>query len=54
MVSTTSQINKFIEFIAVLGDLIILNLVLFFLLFFWEEVFVSLPFSCRVSWMMTS
>ena len=54
MVSTTSQINKFIEFVAVLGDLIILNLVLFFLLFFWEEVFVSLPFSCRVSWMMTS
>ena len=54
MVSTTSQINKFIEFIAVLGDLVILNLVLFFLLFFWEEVFVSLPFSCRVSWMMTS
>ena len=53
MVSTTSQINKFIEFVAVLGDLIILNLVLFFLLFFWEEVFVSLPFSCRVSWMMT-
>ena len=54
MVSTTSQINKFIEFIAVLGDLIILNLVLFSLLFFWEEAFVSLPFSCRVSWMMTS
>ena len=54
MVSTTSQINKFIEFVAVLGDLIILNQVLFFLLFFWEEVFVSLPFSCRVSWMMTS
>ena len=54
MVSTTSQINKFIEFVAVLGDLVILNLVLFFLLFFWEEVFVSLPFSCRVSWMMTS
>ena len=54
MVSTTSQINKFIECIAVLGDLIILNLVLFFLLFFWEEAFVSLPFSCRVSWMMTS
>ena len=51
MVSTTSQINKFIEFIAVLGDLIILNLVLFLLLFFWEEAFVSLPFSCRVSWM---
>lgn len=44
MVSTTSQINKFIEFVAVLGDLVILNLVLFFLLFFWEEVFVSLPF----------
>ena len=40
MVSTTSQINKFIEFIVVLGDLIILNLVLFFLLFFWEEAFV--------------
>ena len=54
MISTTSQINKFIEFIAVLGDLIILNLVLFSLLFFWEEAFVSLPFSCRVSWMMTS
>ena len=34
MVSTTSQINKVVEFIAVLGDLIILNLVLFFLLFF--------------------
>ena len=34
MVSTTSQINKFIEFIVVLGDLIILNLVLSFLLFF--------------------
>ena len=32
MVSTTSQINKFIEFVAVLGDLVILNLVLFFLL----------------------
>lgn len=54
MVSTTSQINKVVEFIAVLGDLIILNLCLFFLLFFWEETFVSLPFSCRVSWMMTS
>lgn len=37
MVSTTSQINKVVEFIAVLGDLIILNLCLFFLLFFWEE-----------------
>ena len=37
MVSTTSQINKFIEFVAVLGDLVILNLVLFFFLFFWEE-----------------
>ena len=54
MVSTTSQINKVVEFIAVLGDLIILNLCLFFLLFFWEEAFVSQPFSCRVSWMMTS
>lgn len=54
MASTTSQINKIVEFIAVLGDLIILNLVLFFLLLFWEEAFVSLPFSCRVSWMMTS
>ena len=54
MVSTTSQINKVVEFIAVLGDLIILNLCLFFLLFFWEETFISLPFSCRVSWMMTS
>ena len=54
MVSTTSQINKVVEFIAVLGDLIILNLCLFFLLFFWEEAFVSLPFSCRVSWMTTS
>ena len=30
MVSTTSQINKFIEFVAVLGDTVILNLVLFF------------------------
>ena len=42
MVSTTSQINKFIEFIAVLGDLIILNLVLFSLLFFWELLFLYL------------
>ncbi len=48
MVSTTSQINKFIEFIVVLGDLIILNLVLSFLLFLGGS-FVSLPFSCRVS-----
>ena len=44
MVSTTSQINKFIEFVAVLGDLIILNLVLFFLLFFWEEAICLFTF----------
>ncbi len=50
-----SQINKFIEFIAVLGDLIILNLVLFFLLFsFGKKLLLSLPFSCTVSFMMTS
>ena len=55
MVSTTSQINKFIEFVAVLGDLIILNLVLFFLLFLLGGSFCFLYlFSCRVSWMMTS
>ena len=44
MVSTTSQINKFIEFVAVLGDLVILNLVLFFLLFFWGRSFCFFTF----------
>ena len=43
MVSTTSQINKFIEFIAVLGDLIILNLVLSFLLLFLYLSLVEFP-----------
>lgn len=35
--ASTNQINKVVESIAVLGDLIILNLCLFVLLFFLEE-----------------
>lgn len=52
--ASTNQINKVVESIAVLGDLIILNLCLFILLFFWKKVFIYLPFSCTVSFMMTS
>ena len=52
--ASTNQINKVVESIAVLGDLIILNLCLFQLLFFWEKAFMYLPFSCTVSFMMTS
>ena len=51
---STSQINKVVELIVVLGDLIILNLSLFLLIYFWEEAFVNLPFSCTVPLMMTS
>ena len=35
---STNQINRVVELIAVLGDLIILNFSLFQLLFFWEKV----------------
>ena len=52
--ASTNQINKVVELIVVLGDLIILNFCLFLLLFFWEKAFNSLPFSCTVSLMMTS
>lgn len=52
--ASTNQINKVVEFIAVLGDLIILNLCLFGLLLFWKKVFMYLPFSCTASLMMTS
>ena len=52
--ASTNQINKVVESIAVLGDLIILNLCLFQLLFFWKKAFMYLPFSCTVSFMMTS
>ena len=52
--ASTNQINKVVESMAVLGDLIILNLCLFQLLFFWEKAFMYLPFSCTVSFMMTS
>ena len=51
---STNQINKIVELIAVLGDLVILNLCLFQLLFFWEKAFICFPFSCAVSLMMTS
>ena len=51
---STNQINRVVELIAVLGDLIILNFSLFQLLFFWEKVVMNLPFSCTASLMMTS
>lgn len=51
---STSQINKVIELIAVLGDLIFLNLSLFLLLFFLEKAFIYSPFSCTASLMMGS
>ena len=40
--ASTNQINKVVEFIAVLGDLIILNLCSFLLLFYWENVYIVL------------
>lgn len=52
--ASTNQINKVVELIVVLGDLIILNCCLFLLLFFWEESFMNFPFSCTASLMMTS
>ena len=52
--ASTNQINKVVELIVVLGDLIILNFCLFLLLFYWEKAFNSLPFSCTASLMMTS
>ena len=52
--ASTNQINKVVESIAVLGDLLILNLCLFQLLFFWKKAFMYFPFSCTVSFMMTS
>ena len=52
--ASTNQINKVVESIVVLGDLIILNLCLFLLLFFWKKAFINLPFSCTVSFMMAS
>lgn len=50
--ASTNQINKVVESIVVLGDLIILNLCLSLLLFFWKKAFINLPFSCTVSFMM--
>ena len=52
--ASTNQINKIVELIAVLGDLIILNFSLYQFLFFWKKVFIYLPFSCTASFMMTS
>ena len=52
--ASTNQINKVVESIVVLGDLIILNLCLSLLLFFWKKAFINLPFSCTVSFMMAS
>ena len=52
--ASTNQINKVVELIAVLGDLIILNFSLFLLLFYWKNVFMYSTFSCTTSLMMTS
>ena len=52
--ASTNQINKVVELIVVLGDLIILNFSLFLLLLFWEKAFVYSPFSGTASLMMTS
>lgn len=54
--ASTNQINKVVELIVVLGDLIILNFCLFQLLFFWGKVLMYQypPFSCTASLMMTS
>ena len=52
--ASTNQINKVVELIAVLGDLIILNFSLFLLLFYWKNVFMYSAFSCTTSLMMTS
>ena len=52
--ASTNQINKVVEFIAVLGDLIILNFSLFLLLFYWKNVVMYSAFSCTTSLMMTS
>ena len=53
--ASTNQINKVVEFIAVLGDLIILNFCLFLLTFLLGKcIQCILPFSCTVSLMMTS
>lgn len=51
---STSQINKVVELIAVLGDLFLLNISLSFLLLFWEKVYLFSPFSSTVSLMMAS
>ena len=39
--ASTNQINKVVESIVVLGDLIILNLCLSLLLFFWKKAFIN-------------
>ena len=52
--ASANQINKVVELIAVLGDLIILNFCLFQFLFFWEKVSIYSPFSCTASFMMAS
>lgn len=50
---STNQINRVVELIAVLGDLIILNFSLFQLLFFGKSSY-EFTFSCTASLMMTS
>ena len=52
--ASSNQINKVTELIAVLGDLILLNLCLFQFLIFWEKSFLYPVFSCSPSLMMTS
>ena len=54
MVSTTSQINKFIEFVAVLGDLVILNSGIVLSSFLLGRSFCFFTFLLQGSWMMTS
>ncbi|WP_287767020.1 undecaprenyl-phosphate glucose phosphotransferase [Bacteroides sp.] len=51
--ASTNQINKVVELIVVLGDLVILNFCLFQFLFFWEKASIDLPFSGTASLMMT-
>lgn len=51
---STSQINKVVELIAVIGDLVFLNLSLLLFLFFWEKAFIYSPFSCTTSLMAAS
>ena len=52
--ASTNQINKIVEFTAVLGDLIILNFFLFILSYFWEKVLNEPVFSYTTPLMLVS